>query len=75
MCSDMCAPGQCTGVAENTCTNCATNWIHSSNTCSLDPNSGLQLVSKSVGMASGTSDIQLTPAASYTCGDYTLFGM
>lgn len=25
-------------------------------------------------MASGTTDIQLTPSSSYTCGDYSLFG-
>lgn len=74
MCSDVCAPNQCSGVTDNTCTNCATDWIISSNTCSLDPSSGLQLISKSVGMTSGTSDIQLTPSSSYTCGDYTLFG-
>lgn len=75
MCSDVCAPNQCTDVTETTCTNCPIDWIYGSNTCTLDPNSGLQLISKSVGMVSGTTDIQLTPSSPYNCGTYSLFGI
>lgn len=75
MCSDVCAPNQCTGLTETTCTNCPTDWIYGSNTCTLDPSSGLQLISKSAGMVSGTTDIQLTPSSPYNCGSYSLFGI